>query len=1005
MGRARVTRTPLTESWTSDIRKSLSLPQPSRLHNCTVLFQLSTDDPMWVTVPCTAQLNLGIVICEYDRNTSMPALPMIRATRECYTRDSIFTNGSCYKMYNNRVWKHQHVVCGFCPLCSERLATIQALEALAPYFGRMFGSRPKRVLFRVNDTTVALARSDHYDMTYSDVIIRNTSEHTEVHNKHAEDGLVCEQDSATVAANSCLHGHYRCADGTCILDFYACDGSHDCPDGSDELNCTHVCNFFGRDKWGDRDCFEKCFTTDCSCSEHYFQCTGGKCLPWSFVCNGRDDCRDNSDEVHCSSIVLNNVKVIETPSTDHLGGATNQSLDGYTNSMLNQDGGIPDGRCIRGDDVGACGGVSGECFPKYALCLFEKSPSSGIRYCSQGGHLLSCQNFECPTLFKCPESYCIAMFAVCNGDPDCPNGEDEVGCHIRQCRGLLLCVKDNICVHPNNILDGEVQCSINMDDEHNYHHSKCPYPCDCKGHSVNCATMNMFDVTLPTLNYSVLSLNLSDTHLTMQNLDFENYISLLSLDMSKNTISDLRKGIFKPTARLIFLHLDHNLITTLSQEFFGGLKHLKRLNILHNPLVSIESGAFYNLKNIEMLDLNNLRIFTVMPFSFDGLENCSSLSLSHNNIRTIPSKTFNGIDQLRVLDLRKNPMDEIARDAFSHLEKLNILVPLGQFCCFISADNCEAPSIHAFSFCRGYIKDKKWSIYLCVVAGMILLLNLPAVGLNIRVSKAKFNKLLIILQAMSNILSCLPLVCFVLLDHMLYRGLLFGYSDTRLRKLPACLITSFLFAICFYVPVALSATDMLHKYIIIAHPLKTKRLESSNLYPIWASIFVLITVSLSFLVIIHLSAGELQAVNSSCTAFGHGRNDSVDLVTISALCYCALCLVFMVVITLLTMHELLHPEKTGQIRQMHSTNTFIISRKRRVTVKLILKVVGHSLAPGTFIIFAIVDLTGAVAAADMSILVTSFIFPITPFISPILITLLNTPAREVLFRLSHRNNS
>ena len=1007
IGRANLTRTRLTDSWTQEIRESLMLPQPSILHNCTALFQLSTEDPMWVTVPCTARLNLGIVICEYDRNTSMPALPVKRATRECSTMDSVYAKGSCYNIYKKQqALKDETFPCGFCPLCHERLARIQALEVMAPYLGHILGSHPRRVLLRLNDTSLVLVRSDHNDMLYSDVMqsILPMSEHTKVPSNSTEDALLCEEN-VTLIADTCIHGQHQCDDGTCILDLYACDGSYDCPDGSDEINCTRACNFFGRDWWDGRDCFKECFASNCSCSTHYFQCAVGKCLPWSFVCNGRDDCGDYTDEVHCSSTVLNNVEVIETPPMAYLSMSMNQSHKWHRGFTLTQGGSIPEGGCAIHSRVGVCGGESDECFPKSALCLFEKNPSNGVRYCSQGGHLLSCQTFECPTMFKCPESYCIPMFAVCNDYTDCPNGEDEVGCYIRQCRGLLLCVKDNICVHPNNIVDGEVECTINMDDEQAYQGSTCPVHCDCKGHSINCATINILNAPLPVPNNNVLNLNLSDTRLTINNLNFEKYTSLLSLDLSKNEITELQKDIFKPLARLMFLHFGHNSITILSRDFFGELKHLRRLNILHNPLVSIESGAFHNLKSIKILDLGNLGIFNVMPFSFDGLEKCLMLSLSTNNISIIRSNTFGRIDQLRVLDLRGNPMKEISRDAFAHFENLNILVPFGQFCCFISDDHCEAPYTQKISSCKGYITNKTWSIYLWVLAAIILLFNLPASAFNMLGGIAKFNKLLVLLQVTSNTLSCLPIVCFIVVDHMLYREVVYGYSDTRLKGHPACLATSFLFAICFYVSFAVSATDILHKYIVIAHPLKAKLFESSSFYPIWGVVCLLVTITLSLLAIIHISAGELQAINSSCTAFGHGRSDSIALVVTPTLSYCALCLVFMVTMTLLTTKTLLNGDRTRDIGQMGNMKASILARDRSVALKLTAKAIVHSLAPGIFIIFTILDLADAIASADMSILVTGLVFPITPFINPILSTTLNKNARGLLFRYFYRHTN
>ncbi|KAK7083494.1 hypothetical protein SK128_020529, partial [Halocaridina rubra] len=81
---------------------------------------------------------------------------------------------------------------------------------------------------------------------------------------------------------SCPPGQFICPmfdqfEHRCIPNEYLCDGREDCWDGSDEP-----------DSCPPRTCLDSQFT-----------CASGKCIPKAWICNGRDDCYDKSDEINC----------------------------------------------------------------------------------------------------------------------------------------------------------------------------------------------------------------------------------------------------------------------------------------------------------------------------------------------------------------------------------------------------------------------------------------------------------------------------------------------------------------------------------------------------------------------------------------------------------------------------------------------------------------------------------------------------------------------------------
>ncbi|XP_018014652.1 uncharacterized protein LOC108671598 isoform X2 [Hyalella azteca] len=79
----------------------------------------------------------------------------------------------------------------------------------------------------------------------------------------------------------CTMEMFMCLDGSdCLLNSYVCDGNQNCADNSDENNCTVS-------------------RPECSGADD-FQCAStGLCVPSSWLCDGADDCRDNSDEQNC----------------------------------------------------------------------------------------------------------------------------------------------------------------------------------------------------------------------------------------------------------------------------------------------------------------------------------------------------------------------------------------------------------------------------------------------------------------------------------------------------------------------------------------------------------------------------------------------------------------------------------------------------------------------------------------------------------------------------------
>ncbi|GFS51261.1 basement membrane-specific heparan sulfate proteoglycan core protein [Trichonephila inaurata madagascariensis] len=246
-------------------------------------------------------------------------------------------------------------------------------------------------------------------------------------------------------SDECPPDHLSCSSGECINILKRCDGREDCRDGSDEIGCHRTQT---------SDLIPK-FDSGCR-SDNQMICQDGTCIDTIRVCDGVKDCSFGEDEQNCGITTC-------PPGQFQCDGSRcvdeRRRCDGRPDCSDRSDEADCEKPKACQPDEFRCG--DGQCIKEFLKC--------DRRYdCQDGSDELSCEPGRetiCqPNEFRCGNGQCIDNSLKCDRKYDCQDGTDELSCESKTCQPNEFRCTNGQCIDASLKCDRKYDCQDGTDE-------------------------------------------------------------------------------------------------------------------------------------------------------------------------------------------------------------------------------------------------------------------------------------------------------------------------------------------------------------------------------------------------------------------------------------------------------------------------------------------------------------------------------------------------------------
>uniref|UniRef100_A0A8C6LP20 Leucine rich repeats and immunoglobulin like domains 2 n=1 Tax=Nothobranchius furzeri TaxID=105023 RepID=A0A8C6LP20_NOTFU len=150
------------------------------------------------------------------------------------------------------------------------------------------------------------------------------------------------------------------------------------------------------------------------------------------------------------------------------------------------------------------------------------------------------------------------------------------------------------------------------------------------------------------------------------------YASLENLDLTSNSISELKVGSF-PSMQLKYLNLSNNKISILEPGCFENISSSLLLLRLNRNRLAVLPPKVFRLPQLQILEMKRNKIKIVDSLTFKGMDSLKSLKMQRNGITKLMDGAFFGLNNIEELELEHNNLTEVNKGWLYGLRMLRIL--------------------------------------------------------------------------------------------------------------------------------------------------------------------------------------------------------------------------------------------------------------------------------------------------------------------------------------------